>query len=279
MGFTEPKLLSHAILRDSPSEGSLPLGSLTALSPAHGIGGVSARAPGRGARVEARVRVGVAAGRGAPRERSPVPRRDLGCRARSSRRFAAVRTAGLARRPRLSSRSRREPRRVPLFLGAAVAPRLVLASRRAAGRVRARRVSRRGLRPPARARVHRPALAPAQPVLPRAARRELSGDARLGAVQPLVQVRHHVRLDARGDGADARRGEDDRGDVRRRALVALHEQLPAIVPERAHRSRGSRDALLAAPHGVLRVAGPEENGRPGLQERRYPERGVGRRLA
>ena len=130
--------------------GSLPLGSLTALSPARARRhrwrlrpGARARRSRRGARAR-RGRGGsrrAARALASPSARPPVS----GAIVASFRRGAngwtgATSEALVAIETRASAR--------PLFLGAAVAPRLVLASRRAAGRVRARRVSRRGLRPP-----------------------------------------------------------------------------------------------------------------------------------
>ena len=131
---------------------------------------------------------------------------------------------------------------------------------------------------PPLARVHRPPLAATQPLLPRQARRVHPRHPQHVPHESLVQVRHHLRPHPRRRAADAPRRADHPGRVRRRPLVAVHLQLPALVPIRAHPARGSRHALLAAPHRVQRFARSAQDGRPGLQvHRRMAVRVGGRR--
>ena len=117
---------------------------------------------------------------------------------------------------------------------------------------------------PACPRVHRPTLPPPQPLLPRAARREHPRRPRPVPLQSIVQIRHNLRLDQKRHLPDARSGAHHRRRVRRRALLAVHQQLPKSLPIRAHTPRRPRVAVQSAQDGVLGAARSAQDGRARL---------------
>ena len=165
----------------------------------------------------------------------------------------AASTSGRARSPRRSQRDD----------DADVRSRVEGRATRDAGRRRgAHSIHRRSH--PARPRVHRPTLPPPQPLLPRAARREHPRRPRPVPLQSIVQIRHHLRPDQKRHLPDARSGAHHRRRVRRRALLAVHQQLPKSLPIRAHTPRRPRVAVQSAQDGVLGAARSAQDGRARL---------------